>query len=148
MNKANVAKRESDLKVRRTPARAPEAQLRRGITPRQISKTPRSRYNTTVSQLDGAQSAGRRRRSRSIDELKITLSNTTVVSPVDGFVSRRLLDPGAFAGANTVILSVVDISTVRLVANLVEKDFKRVQPGVARRGPGRRVPGRDVHAAR
>ena len=53
-----------------------------------------------------------------------------MISPVDGFVSKRNLDPGAFAGANTVILSVVDISTVRMVANLVEKDFKRVQPGV------------------
>ena len=41
-----------------------------------------------------------------------------------------MLDPGAFAGANTVILSVVDIGTVRLVANLVEKDFKRVAAGV------------------
>jgi RND family efflux transporter MFP subunit len=65
-----------------------------------------------------------------IDELKITLSNTVVAAPVDGFVSRRNLDPGGFAGANTVILSVVEIATVRLVANLVERDFKRVQAGV------------------
>ncbi len=49
---------------------------------------------------------------------------------MDGFVGRRNLDPGAFAGANTPIVSVVDIGTVRLVANLVEKDFKRVHPGV------------------
>jgi RND family efflux transporter MFP subunit len=66
-----------------------------------------------------------------VDELKITLANTTVTSPVDGFVSKRVLDQGAFAGANTVILSVVDITIVRMVANLVEKDVKRVQPGVS-----------------
>ena len=65
-----------------------------------------------------------------LDELKITLSNTNIISPVDGFVGKRNLDPGAFAGANTPILSVVDIGTVRLVANLVEKDFKRVEAGV------------------
>ena len=46
-----------------------------------------------------------------LDELKITLSEHHVVSPVDGFVGRRNLDPGAFAGANTPVLSVVDIGT-------------------------------------
>jgi RND family efflux transporter MFP subunit len=65
-----------------------------------------------------------------IDGLKITLSNTSILSPVDGFVSRRMLDPGAFAGANTPILSVVAINTVRLVASIVEKDFKRIRQGV------------------
>ncbi len=64
---------------------------------------------------------------------------------MDGFVSRRNLDPGAFAGANTVDLSVVDISTVRLIANLVEKDFKRIVVGATGDGRGRRLPGRAVH---
>src|SRR5206468_8021511 len=35
-----------------------------------------------------------------------------------------------FAGANTPLLSVVDLSTVRLVANLIEKDFRRIQKGL------------------
>jgi membrane fusion protein, multidrug efflux system len=61
--------------------------------------------------------------------LTITLTDTTVLSPVTGFVGKRNLDPGAYAGANTPLLSVVDLSTVRMVANLVEKDFKRVQRG-------------------
>ena len=52
-----------------------------------------------------------------------------MLSPVDGFVGRRNLDAGAFAGANTVILSVVDIGTVRMVANLVENDFRRIERG-------------------
>jgi RND family efflux transporter MFP subunit len=64
-----------------------------------------------------------------LDELSVTLSDTSVVSPVDGFVGRRNLDAGAFAGGNTAILSVVDIGIVRMVANLVEKDFRRVQSG-------------------
>jgi len=64
-----------------------------------------------------------------LDELSVTLSDTNVLSPVDGFIGKRNLDPGAFAGANTPILSIVDIGTVRMVANLVEKDFKRVQQG-------------------
>ena len=129
VNKANVANRESDQKGAEAVLSRQKRGLDSGITPRQIYEDAEIRYNTTVSQLAAARAQVGATQS-SIDELKITLSNTTVLSPVDGFVSRRLLDQGAFAGANTVILSVVDISTVRLVANLVEKDFNRVQPGV------------------
>ena len=43
------------------------------------------------------------------------------------------------------ILTVVDIGTVRLVANLVEKGFKRVVPGVTAEVAGRRVSRRAVH---
>ena len=64
-----------------------------------------------------------------------------LVAPMDGVVSKRNLDPGAFAGGNTVVLSLVDIGTVRLIANLVEKDFKRVEPGAQAHGGSRRVSG-------
>ena len=88
-----------------------------------------ARHNAAAAQVNVAKAQLAQTMAR-IDELKITLSNTTISSPVDGFVSRRLLDPGAFAGANTVIMTVVDISTVRLITNLVEKGFKRIVPGV------------------
>jgi HlyD family secretion protein len=58
--------------------------------------------------------------------LRINLSNTRILSPVDGFVGSRSLDPGAFVGTNSSFLSVVDIHFVRLVANLVEKDLRRI----------------------
>ncbi len=48
---------------------------------------------------------------------------------MDGVVSKRNLDPGGFAGTNTAVVSLVDIGTVRLIANLVEKDFKRIAVG-------------------
>ena len=129
VNNANIANRESDLKGAEAVLNRMKTGYDRGITPRQNLEDAEIRHNTTVSQLTAARAQAAATQS-SIDELRITLSNTNVVSPVDGFVSRRALDPGAFAGANTVILSVVDISSVRLVANLVEKDFKRVQAGV------------------
>ena len=64
-----------------------------------------------------------------LEELKITLDNTIITSPVDGFVSKRFSDPGAFVGPNSPVVAVVDIRTVRMVANLVEKDMKRVPVG-------------------
>jgi membrane fusion protein (multidrug efflux system) len=41
-----------------------------------------------------------------------------------------VLDPGAWVTTNSSFVSVVDIATVRLVANVVEKDLRHVTPGL------------------
>jgi len=129
VNEANVAQRESDAKLTETIYARMKAQYDRDLLSKQLLEDAEAKYNTAVSNV-GVAKAQLVQMLSSVEELKITLANTTVTSPVDGFVSKRVLDQGAFAGANTVILSVVDIGTVRMVANLVEKDMKRVQPGV------------------
>src|SRR5262245_47312305 len=129
VNKANVTQRENEVQLQQNALDRTKTTFERGLTARQLLEDAEARYNAAASQLLVAKAQQQQTQSR-IDELKITLSNTTVLSPVDGFVSRRSLDPGAFANANTVILQVVDIGTVRLVANLVEKGFKKVTPGV------------------
>jgi RND family efflux transporter MFP subunit len=129
VNKANVTQRENDVQVQTLALDRAKTSFERGLTARQIYEDAEARYSATASQLTVAKAQQSQTQYR-IDELRITLSNTNVVSPVTGFVSRRILDQGAFAGANTVILTVVDIDTVRLVANLVEKGFKRIVPGV------------------
>jgi multidrug efflux pump subunit AcrA (membrane-fusion protein) len=67
-----------------------------------------------------------------LDELKINVANTTITSPVSGFIGRRLLDPGAWVTPNSEFISIVDIATVRMVANIVEKDLRRVATGESR----------------
>lgn len=129
VNQANVVNRESDLKVAEMALQRAQTSFDRGIASKQSLEDAQARHNAAVSQVNVTRAQQAQTEAR-IDELKITLSNTTISSPVDGFVSRRNLDPGAFANASTVILSVVDISTVRLVAQVVERDFKRVRPGV------------------
>ncbi len=78
-----------------------------------------------MAQVDLARAQGSQATAR-LEELRINLSNTRILSPVDGFVGSRSLDPGAFVGTNSSFLSVVDIHFVRLVANLVEKDLRRI----------------------
>ena len=43
-----------------------------------------------------------------------------MVSPVNGFVGKRNMDVGAWASQQSPVASVVDISSVRLVANVVD----------------------------
>ena len=130
VNRANVGNRENDVRVAELAHERARTSFDRGIASRQSLEDAEARYNAAMSQLTVAKAQQAQTEAR-IDELNITLSNTTIQSPVDGFVSQRNLDPGAFANANTVILSVVDISTVRLVVHVVERDFRRVVRGVA-----------------
>jgi RND family efflux transporter MFP subunit len=129
VNQVTVTQRESDLQLRKTSLARQTELLSRGLATRQTIEDSEAAFNSAVAAVELATAQMGQTQAR-LDELKITLSNTSIVSPVDGFISRRNLDQGAFAGANTVILSVVDLATVRLVSNLVEKDFKRVTPGV------------------
>ena len=129
VNNATVTQRESDLQLRKTTLERQKSLLAQGLATRQTIEDAEAAYNSAVAAVELAKAQLGQTQSR-LEELKITLSNTNIVSPVDGFVGRRNLDQGAFAGANTPILSVVDIATVRLVSNLVEKDFKRVRSGV------------------
>jgi RND family efflux transporter MFP subunit len=129
VGKATVTQRESDLAVAKQTLDRMEKSFAAGLISKQALEDAQARHNSAVSAVAVAKAQTSQTQGR-IDELKITLANTNILSPVDGFVGRRNLDPGAFAGNNTVIVSVVDLSTVRLVANLVEKDFKRVSAGV------------------
>jgi RND family efflux transporter MFP subunit len=128
VNEATVVARENDARVALNNLERARTSFERQILSQQALEDADSRYNSAVSQVTVAQAQLASTKAR-LDELSITLQDTNVVSPVDGFVGRRMLDPGAFAGANTPILSVVDISKVRMVANLVEKDFKRIERG-------------------
>jgi RND family efflux transporter MFP subunit len=125
---ATIRQREADLKLAKSNLDRNKSLLDRQLLPQQTYEDTDARYQAALAQLDLARAQFEQASSR-LDELKITLANTSILSPVDGFVGKRFLDPGAFVGTNSPVLSVVDIRTVRLVANLVEKDVKRVQEG-------------------
>jgi RND family efflux transporter MFP subunit len=128
VNRATVTARENDLRVAESALERAKTSFERGLISKQGLEDAEARYNAAQSQVDVAKAQLTSTQAR-LDELKINLANTVLVAPMDGVVSKRNLDPGAFAGGNTVVLSLVDIGTVRLIANLVERDFKRVEQG-------------------
>jgi len=126
---ASVRQREADLKFAETNLDRSRSLYERQLMPKQSLDDADARFQAAAAQLDLARAQYAQARAR-LEELQITLTNTEIVSPVDGFVGKRFLDPGAFASQNSPVVSVVDISYVRLVANLVEKDVKLVTAGV------------------
>jgi RND family efflux transporter MFP subunit len=127
---ASIRQREADLKLAQTNLDRSRSLFERQLLPQQTFDDVDARQQAAVAQLDLARAQFEQAKAR-LDELKITLANTQIVSPVNGFIGKRYLDPGAFASTNAPVASVVDIRTVRMVANLVERDMRRVPVGTA-----------------
>ena len=126
---ATIRQREADLNLARTNLERNRTLVERELLPRQTFDDSEARHQAALAQLDLARAQFEQSKSR-LDELKINLSNTVISSPVDGFVGKRYLDPGASVSANVPVASIVDIRTVRMVANVVEKDVKRLSIGM------------------
>src|SRR2546425_3803046 len=138
--RATIRQREADLKFAETNVERSRNLFDRQLLPKQSLEDAEARYQANDAQLDLARAQFVQAQSR-LEELRITLANTLIISPVNGFVARRVVDPGAFVSPNQPIADVVDISRVRMVANVVEKDLRRVEVGESARVEGDAFPG-------
>jgi RND family efflux transporter MFP subunit len=125
---ATIRQREADLKFAQVNLDRSKSLFARQLLPQQSLDDAEARYSAAVAQLDLARAQFAQAEAR-LEELRINLGNTSITSPVNGFVGRRNVDPGAWASNQTPVVSVVDISSVRLVANVVEKDLRLVNVG-------------------
>jgi HlyD family secretion protein len=128
VSEATIRQREADLKLAQTNAERSRSLFERQLLPKQTLDDNEARYQSAVASVDLARAQSSQSKAR-LDELRINLGNTIISSPVNGYVSKRTVDPGAFVSQNVPVVEVVDISTVRLVANVVEKDLTELQSG-------------------
>ncbi len=126
---ATIRQREADLKLAQTNLDRSKNLFERQLIPKQTFDDTEARYQAAAAQVDLARAQHAQAQAR-LDELKINLANTVIASPVSGFVGKRALDPGAWVTPNSSFISVVDISIVRLIANIVEKDLRRIKAGM------------------
>jgi RND family efflux transporter MFP subunit len=126
---ATIRQREADLRLAQSNLDRSRNLFERELIPKQTFDDTDARFQASVAQLDLARAQFSQAQAR-LDELKINLSNTTISSPVSGFIGKRALDPGAWVTPNSSFISVVDIGIVRLVANIVEKDIRRITAGL------------------
>jgi len=125
---ATIRQREADLKFADVNLERSKSLFERQLLPRQSLDDAEARSAAATAQLDLARAQYSQTQAR-LEELRINLDNTSITSPVNGFVGRRNVDPGAWASNAAPVVSVVDISSVRLVANVVEKDLRLVTVG-------------------
>ena len=127
---ATVRQREADLKFAQTNLERSRSLFARQLLPQSTMDDADARQQAATAQLDLAGAQFEQAKAR-LDELRINLANTLITSPVDGFVGKRSLDPGAYVTPNSSFISVVDIHLVRLVADVIEKDLRRITAGTA-----------------
>lgn len=125
---ATIRQREADLKFSVVNFERSQNLFQRQLLPRQSLDDAEARQAASSAQLDLARAQLSQTQAR-LDELRIAKGNTNIVSPVNGFVGKRNMDVGAWASQQSPVASVVDISSVRLVANVVEKDLRLVNAG-------------------
>jgi membrane fusion protein (multidrug efflux system) len=128
VGEATIRQREADLNLALTNVERSRNLFARQLLPKQTLDDAEARYTAAVAQVDLAKAQLAQSGAR-LKELRINLANTNVTSPVDGFVASRKVDPGAWVSQNAPVVSVVDISSLRLVANVVEKDLRMVNVG-------------------
>ena len=126
--RATIRQREADLKFAETNLQRSRELFERQLLPKQTLDDADARYQAAVAQLELSRAQLTQSQAR-LEELRINLANTVIVSPVNGFVAKRNADPGAYASQNAPVVDLVDISRVRLIANIVEKDMRRVTTG-------------------
>ncbi|HTM32319.1 MAG TPA: efflux RND transporter periplasmic adaptor subunit [Vicinamibacterales bacterium] len=126
--KATIRQRDADLKVAELNFERSKNLFGRQLLAKQALDDAESRFLAAQAQLDLSRAQSTQTSAR-LDELQINLGNTRIISPVDGFVAKRNADAGAWVSNNAPVVSVVDISRLRLVANVVEKDLRLVNQG-------------------
>src|SRR4029453_12294429 len=92
--RATIRRRDADLKLATTNRDRSKSLYDRQLLPQQTYDDTEARYQAAMAQPDLARAQFEQAKAR-LDELKITLANTVISSPVDGFVGKRFLDPGA-----------------------------------------------------
>ncbi len=151
VGEATIRQREADLRLAQTNLDRSRSLFERQLIPRQTFDDTDARYQAAQAQLDLARAQFSQAQAR-LDELRINLANTVITSPVTGFIGKRSLDAGAWVTPNAPFISVVDISVVRLIVNVVEKDLRRVTQNmkadvVVDAFPGEKFEGRVAHVA-
>jgi HlyD family secretion protein len=125
---ATIRQREADLRRAETNVDRSRSLFQRQLLPRQTLDDNEATYQSAVAQVDLARAQNNQSKAR-LDELRINLANTIISSPVNGFIAKRAVDPGASVSQNVPVVDVVDITRVRLVANVVEKDLRQLASG-------------------
>jgi HlyD family secretion protein len=61
---------------------------------------------------------------------QIRLQNTQIVAPFAGEIVRRNVDSGALISSSTPVVTLIHLETLKVVANVLEKDVSLVKPGM------------------
>jgi RND family efflux transporter MFP subunit len=133
----DVARLLLDLDLQRSTAAATEVQLTLAQGQLQRVQELVNRGVATASDLDEARTSVEQLQanvsalSDQVEAAELSLDQATVTAPFGGIVSARDVEPGQFVSMGAPVISVVDLSTVELVAQAPVSSGALIAPGQA-----------------
>ncbi len=125
-----------------------EALFKRQVISKKEMDTAEMEYTVAEAQLEGSQQhlklirEGARREVKDASQAKlremeailgqekIRLQNTRILAPFQGEIVRKYVDAGALVSPSTPIVNLVHIETLKVVANVLEKDIPLLKLGM------------------
>ena len=135
--KANMDWAESDL-------RRAEGLYKEDLIPGKQLDESRMKYNVAKAAYDLALNSIRQKTwendvalaeaqvgqaKANLDLSRAQLANLIILSPMNAGVTKRYVDPGTMVKDTTAILTLMDLSEVKMVVNVIEREFVRLQVG-------------------
>jgi len=135
--KANLELADADLK------RAQELHEKNFIARQQLDEV-RTKYNVAKANYDLAMNSIQQRTwendialaEAQVNQAKATLelnkaqlANLIILSPMNGGITKRFVDPGTMVKDTTPILTLMDLSEMKMLVNVIEKEFIYLQKG-------------------
>lgn len=99
------------------------------LIPRQELDDIETRLRSARAQLELAM-AQVAQSEAGLAQWRIQLEHTRLLAPMAGLVARRYLDPGAMVNPQSPIFSLVDLSKMKILVNVVEGHLSRIKPGL------------------
>jgi len=132
-----VAKAQDDLareELRLAEAAVPTqqaliAQREAFVAQRRAVQSQRESLVTQREARVGQQEAQLRQREAALEEAKLFRRYTAVLSPADGYVTRKSVEAGQVVSPGQSLLAVATLDNVWVVANYKETDIERIHPG-------------------
>lgn len=64
-----------------------------------------------------------------LERARLALDELQISTPISGYVAERNADIGDLSRAEEVLLRIVDLSSIRTVVNVVERDYRKIKLG-------------------
>jgi multidrug resistance efflux pump len=105
-----------------------EANAKRAVDLLAKNVISREQYDDQVQAFEAAK-ANVEAAQAAVENAQLNLGFTTVVSPVDGYLTNVNTSPGTYVAAGEQLLALVDTSTFWVAAYFKETQISHVQPG-------------------
>lgn len=147
LEKAQTGTREEELEQARAAFQRAEDEYRRyrqlyerkSMAPVDFARVEAA-YRAARAQFEMAQNGARkedraaagsavRQAQAQVEVSRKRVRDSRLISPIDGAVARRGIDPGEMAGAGMPVFSIVALNPARVRVGIPETDIGRVRPG-------------------